>query len=164
MVESYRDYFVRRKAPWLCGMWVAVFGDTNHRKSLGKADLPGTFSMVAWEMQLSGPTWGQAFLSHLPCCAISHNEREVSEDSCRSEVYPLSCTTPWRVDAELNLVLLASALIFPGIPFQLPRWHLSINVVQQNLLQSPSLYSRRGKSKFIVLRMQTRVYSCTIIY
>lgn len=61
MGEFYRDYFVRRKAPWLCGRWDAVYGDRNHRKSLGKADLPGTPNGSMGKTNFQGPCGGHCY-------------------------------------------------------------------------------------------------------
>lgn len=40
MVEFYRDYFVRRKAPWLCGRWEAILCRQKPQEILGEGQPP----------------------------------------------------------------------------------------------------------------------------
>ena len=132
MGESYRDYFVRRKALVFCGRWEAeTIGDPLRRQTS-----QGHARMVAWENQHLGFTWGHSYPTAMLCYFTPQKGSLwalLQEWRSLPSLLYNSLKRSWRT--ELNLVLPVSALIFPGIPPPLPNWHLSIGVVQWNFLQ-----------------------------
>lgn len=88
MGESYREYFVKRKAPWLYSGWVAVCGDKKPQETPGEGrPLGHTLNDSMGRLSPRSPLGGMSI--PLPMLWYLY-QKEVSEDFSRCEVYPAS--------------------------------------------------------------------------